>query len=149
MIAGPFLFPRAVADDRARTPLDLKVDFPDVFADDAEREELDAAEEADADDLAGPAADDGTAHPGNQAPDPHEEREERDDRAEERDEADWLDGKRCNAVRREPQHLQERIVACAGKPLLAGIEHLGRLEPHERDHSTQLEVHLMVLHECV
>ena len=40
-------------------------------------------------------------------------------------------------------------MACAGQPLPAGIEHLGRLEPHERDHSAQVEVHLLILRERV
>ena len=84
-------FPGALADDIARTVLDLHVDLADVLAQDAEADELHAGDKADDTCGACPAFDRVAAESGNQRPENADKAQQRHEHSESGDQMQRLD----------------------------------------------------------
>ena len=89
--------PGALADDVAGARLGLHVDLADVFADDAQADELDATHEADDADGGGPACHHAAQRRLHDGPDDADEADEADDDACAGDEPDGLVGQAGDA----------------------------------------------------
>ena len=142
LVSGLFL-PGALADDIARALLGLHIDLADILGDDAEADQLHAADEADDAGHARPAGDRPAAQRGDQGPDTEDEAHEGDEQAEPEDQTQGLDGQARHAVDREAEHLLEGIVALARHALGSGVADGGGLEADEGHHAAQVEVDLL------
>ena len=94
-----------LADDIARALLCLEEDLADIFPDDAQGDQLDAAQQRDGDQGAGPARHRPARNPGDQGVKDQQEGDHGDEHADARDDPDRLDRKAGNAVKGKRQHL--------------------------------------------
>ncbi len=126
-----------LAHDVQRAVLDLVVDAPDVLADHAERDQLDAAEQQDGDRdraEAGQVGADDAQH------DHDRDRDERDARGEQSDVGGQLQRQvreGGDRVEREAQHLAQRVLGLAGVARVALVGDGGLREADPHGHAAQ------------
>lgn len=115
----------------------LVVDPPDVLTDDAEGEELDAAEQADQDDDGGVA--DGEPGPGEldgEVREREEEGEPGDDEARDGDQLERVAGEPDDAIQPDDERSGEAVVlAGPDRPRIPVVDDAGLAEPDETDES--------------
>src|SRR3954451_20109409 len=122
--------------------LDLFVDAPDVLADDAQRDQLDAAEQQHDDDRRRHAALEDVRVAGDDGQRNRQERHHAEEEAQERRPLQWPAREGRDRVEAEPQHPAQRVLGDAGVALLAHERDrdLGEADPDR--HATQEAVAL-------
>ena len=129
--------------DELRAALGLHVDLADVLGNDAEAQDLHAADKADDAGHAGPAGHGLADQRVDQRPDAADEADERHQDAEAGDESEGFHRQAGEAVHGQGDHLFQRIVALPRQTLVAGVLHRGALKAHQRDHAPEEQVHLV------
>ena len=134
------MIPSAVADDVPGPVLGLHVNFADVLADHPEADQLHAGHKTDDAGGGGPARHRCPYQRLDDRPHDPEKAHGRHQHPEPGDEPDRLDRQTRDAVKGQPQHLGQGIVAFPGDPLVPLIGHHRALEAHQRHHAPQVEV---------
>ena len=129
--------------------LGFEVGLADILADHADAEKLHAAQQAQHAHQTRPARD-GIAHQSrDDRPDNADEADDRYRDAEQRDQSNGLHGKARDAVHRKRDHLTQRVVALARHALVALVIDARRIEPDQRHHAAQKQVHFLELRKGV
>src|SRR5262249_46372891 len=132
--------PYSLANDVERPTLDLAVNAPNVLADDAEKDQLHAADERHADEQQRPTRNpDARPQPQDQRVDDAEHRQSGSAEPHPDRQSEWSQRKRQDAVGREADHLGEGIFGRSGKSrgalVLNGL--LAKSQPgHHSAHKT-------------
>ena len=134
--------PSALADDIARTVLGFHIDFSDVFADDTEGNQLNAADKADDTGSRCPAGNRMAENGLHNRPNDADKADETHNSAQTGNHADGLDGQAGDAVKRERKHFAQRIMAFACDALGAFVIDLGARKTDQWNHAAQEDVDL-------
>src|SRR5690349_16861354 len=126
---------RDLVHDEKRPPLGLHVHAAEILAEDAEDEELGAAQDENDRGEAGPALDDPAERPGEERVDQHGGAQRPEREAEMRGEAKRHDRKAGHRIQREEYHLLQRIVRFAGEARISLVGKSDLLQADPADHA--------------
>src|ERR1700676_5533954 len=138
--------PLHLFDQIARPTLRLAVDLRNIFPQDADTQELNAAEQVDGHSGRGPARQRTLGkYTDHERPDRHDEAEHTDDAAEPGDQPQRHRTERGDAIEGELDHLDQWILRLSRDAVKPVIEHAGTAKSKLRNDAAQEQVYLGVL----
>ena len=139
-LLGIGLVVKVFVDDEARAALGFQIDFADIFADDADGEELQTSQCPNRAQRACPAADGDAYKEAYYGIYYHHKADQEDEQSEPCDNSDRLDAERGDALPRKRKHFLQRILAFARKTRGALIFDDFRLVADEGNHTSEKNV---------
>lgn len=144
-----FLLVQHPLDDKPRPRFGLVVHLADILANDAQAQQLNAADHPDRGHQRRPPRLRGAHQLGNQRPDERDDARHEDHEADRQDQADGLYAEGRDAVERKGEHLLERVLALARKALRALVFYRRPRVADLRHDAAQKQIDLLELRKAL